>query len=82
MNIQAHRTEYQDVEGLWGLYHQESGASSSRIAEASRSAFLGRGFLMMRERKKGFCFRGVAARTAPERCACCASNPMLNWLAC
>jgi hypothetical protein len=35
--------------------------------------------LMMREREKEIYFRGSAARTATEHCACCAINPMLNW---
>jgi hypothetical protein len=36
MNIQAHRAEYLDVEGLRGLYRQECEASPSLIAEASQ----------------------------------------------
>jgi hypothetical protein len=40
MNIQANRTEYQDVEGLRGLYHQESEASAillDTVGELSES---------------------------------------------
>jgi hypothetical protein len=36
MNIQANRTEYQDAEGLRGLYHQEREASAILLAEASQ----------------------------------------------
>jgi hypothetical protein len=35
MNIQAHRTECRNVEGLRGLYHQECEASASRIPLAN-----------------------------------------------
>ena len=35
MNIQAHRAEYLDVEGLRGLCRQECEASPSLLAEAS-----------------------------------------------
>jgi hypothetical protein len=40
MNIQAHRTEYQDVEGLRRLYHRESEASASGIVDASQLSSL------------------------------------------
>ena len=36
MNIQAHRAEYLDVEGLRGLYRQECEASPSLLAEVRR----------------------------------------------